>query len=147
MGEKPRGLFAAQERARGITDKLKAAGLRLGGTAACQWWPEPAYVATRELLTGRRRPTALICFNDRVAMGVYEAATEVGLSIPDDISVISFDDSKLASWLRPQLTSVALPHFDMGYLAARLVIEGDAAQVHRVPMPLHTRASIAPPAT
>ncbi|MEO5665320.1 MAG: substrate-binding domain-containing protein, partial [Nocardioides sp.] len=94
---------------------------------------------------------ALICLNDRVAFGAYQAIADAGLRIPDDISVVSFDDSELARWLRPQLTSVALPYFDMGRMAVESVLglrpetAGDPGQEHLVAMPLRVRGSIAAP--
>jgi LacI family transcriptional regulator len=69
------------------------------------------------------------------------------LRIPEDISIVSFDDSDLASWLRPQLTSVAIPHFELGRRAVELLLtEGRQPEVERVPMPLRRRASVGPPA-
>lgn len=63
------------------------------------------------------------------------------------MSVVSFDDSDLASWLRPALTSVALPHFELGRQAVELLLSGEArGGARRVPMPLRSRASIGPPA-
>ena len=49
----------------------------------------------------------MICLNDRIAMGAYQACAELKLAVPQNVSIISFDDSDLASWARPQLTSVA----------------------------------------
>jgi LacI family transcriptional regulator len=85
----------------------------------------------------------LICLNDRVALGAYQALREAGRSIPDDVSVVSFDDSDLAAWLRPQLTSIALPHYQLGWQAVELLL-GPASDpaVHRVPMPVRHRASL-----
>ena len=62
------------------------------------------------------------------------------------MSVISFDDSHLASWMRPQLTSIAIPHFELARRAVELLlIEQDAGGVHRIPMPLRERGSVGPP--
>jgi LacI family transcriptional regulator len=98
----------------------------------------------RRLLAGGAPVTALLCLNDRIAFGAYQAIQEAGRHIPDDISVIAFDDSDLASWLRPQLTSVALPHFELGRRAVELLF-GDDGHTGRqlVPMPLRERGSIA----
>jgi LacI family transcriptional regulator len=146
VGERPRQLFAARERGKGIRTVLSEAGLRLAGTVDCRWSPGSAFVAVRAMLSGRRRPSALICLNDRIALGAYQALHDAGLAIPGDVSVVSFDDSDLASWLRPQLTSVALPHYEMGYRAAELLVNRELEPVrHRVPMPLRARPSLAPP--
>jgi len=80
-------------------------------------------------------------------MGVYQACQEAGLEVPEVISVVSFDDSDLAGWLRPQLTSAAIPHFEMGRRAVEILLAEDRpARVHLVPMALRERASIAAPA-
>ena len=55
------------------------------------------YRAARRLLTTEQRPTALFCFNDRMAAGAYRAAAELGLSIPGDLSVIGFDNQELVA--------------------------------------------------
>ena len=77
------------------------------------------YRAARELLDRPNRPTALFAYNDRMAMGAYRAAAELGLRIPTDVSIVGFDDQQLITrGLYPELTSVALPHYAMGYWAA-----------------------------
>src|SRR5258708_19832638 len=93
------------------------------------------------------RGRGLICWNGRLAMGAYEALAEAGLRIPDDVSVIAFDDQDLASWLRPKLTTVALPHYEIGRLAVELLLtDRMESVVHRVAMPLRLRESVAPAA-
>jgi ABC-type sugar transport system substrate-binding protein len=65
--------------------------------------------------TCANRPTALFCFNDRMAMGAYYAAAERGLRIPHDLSIIGFDNQDLiVNGLRPGLTTIELPHYEMG---------------------------------
>jgi LacI family transcriptional regulator len=77
----------------------------------------------RKLLSATERPTALFCFNDRMAMGAYHAAAELGLRIPEDLSVVGFDNQELiAEGLRPALTTVALPHYEMGAWAVETLI-------------------------
>ncbi|RXZ44353.1 substrate-binding domain-containing protein, partial [Agromyces binzhouensis] len=74
-------------------------------------------VAARRLLDRPPgdRPTAVFCFNDQMAMGVYQVAAALGLDIPGDLSVIGVDDLDLvAEALDPGLTTVALPHREMG---------------------------------
>lgn len=71
--------------------------------------------AALELLSQADRPTALFCYNDRMAMGAYRAAAELGLRIPADLSIVGFDNQELiAEGLFPPLTTVALPHLEMG---------------------------------
>jgi len=113
------------------------------------------YRAARELLERPNRPTALFAFNDRMAMGAYRAAAQLGLRIPDDLSIIGFDDQQLITrGLYPELTSVALPHYDMGYWAAatlcdRLDGESSEAEPPATPLlmgcPLTRRDSVRPP--
>jgi LacI family transcriptional regulator len=151
VGEPNVDVFAARERMAGIAEALSAAGARLAGVLDCGWHPEPAYEAVSGLLRRGPPPSALICLNDRVAFGAYQALQEAGVAIPAEVSVVSFDDSELASWLRPQLTSVALPHRELGRRAVELLLDRDPAQpatrIERVPMPLQERLSVGPPRT
>ncbi len=119
-------IFAGRERLAGIRARLAEAGTAIAGIVDCDWWPEPAYEAMTEALAKGLRPQALICLNDRIAFGTYQALNEAGLRIPDDVSVVSFDDSPLAAWLRPQLTSVSLPHYDLGWQAVELLLRSTA---------------------
>lgn len=146
VGETPSGAYAARERLAGIEDVLAAAGTKLAGTLECSWWPEAAYDAVSHALRHGPRPTALVCLNDRVAFGAYQALQEAGAGIPDDMSVLSFDDSDLAGWLRPQLTSVALPYHELGRRAVQILLAPEPVQgVERVPMPVRERLSVGPP--
>ena len=151
VGEVPEALRPARERRRGVAAALGEAGTELEGMISCRWWPESAYDAVRAQLSSGEPPRALICLNDRVAFGAYQALADAGLRIPDDVSVVSFDDSELARWLRPQLSSVALPYFDMGRIAVETVLGlrqewADAErQEDLVAMPLRERGSIGPP--
>ncbi len=80
------------------------------------------YQLTLELITSPNRPTALYCGTDRMAMGAYDALRDLGLRVPDDVSIVGFDDQHLiSSYLRPALSTVALPYFEMGCLAVELL--------------------------
>ncbi|GAB3995128.1 hypothetical protein GCM10029992_11530 [Glycomyces albus] len=114
----------------------------------------PGYALAREVLAGHDRPTALFCYNDRMAMGAYRAAAELGLEIPRDLSIVGFDDQELISAnLFPGLTTVALPHYEMGEWAVQTLVNllsGDTE--HKLPdgptrlhCPLVTRGSVAAP--
>jgi LacI family transcriptional regulator len=87
------------------------------------------YEASRVLMARAVRPTAIMASNDILAAGALQAIHEAGLRVPDDISVIGFDDT-LAAFLTPLLTTVRLPARRLGSTAARLVIdqiEGEGA--------------------
>jgi LacI family transcriptional regulator len=148
----PPDSVAAVERLVGIRAELGTAGLSLAGARACpDWQPEYGFAATRDLLR-TDRPRALICCNDRLALGAYQALEDAGLTVPGDVSVVSFDDHPLATWMRPKLTTVALPHYELGRKAVDVLFDEIAGNgpgrrpgaVHRVPMPLRRRDSVAP---
>ncbi|GAA1978253.1 LacI family DNA-binding transcriptional regulator [Isoptericola halotolerans] len=101
-------------------------------------------------LPAERRPTAIFCFNDRMAAGVYVAAHRRGLDIPGDLSVVGYDDQQLvAGELDPPLTTIALPHAQMGRWATEVALgvrkppEDD--QPHLMPCPVVHRDSVGPP--
>jgi len=104
-----------------------------------------------ELLSLPDRPTAIICGNDLQALGVYEAARQSGLSIPDDVSVVGFDDLKYTVRCGPPMTTVRQPFQAMGAAAARLLLAyaaGETPEHNRVELPttLVVRGSTAAPA-
>lgn len=76
-----------------------------------------------ELLQGDDAPTAIISGSDEQAYGIYLAAGELGIRIPDDLSVVGFDDVDLCQWVTPPLTTVHQPLDDMARAATRLVVE------------------------
>jgi|SRR5579859_2541909 len=78
--------------------------------------------AGHELLDLRPRPTALVCFNDKVAVGVLEAAAARGLRVPEDLSVTGFDDIDLSRAARPRLTTVRQPLQEMGRAAVTMLM-------------------------
>ena len=106
-------------------------------------------------LPAAKRPTAVFCYNDRIAMGAYRAARTAGLRVPDDLSIVGFDDQEfIASELDPPLTTVRLPHREMGRLAVQLALdEPDAldglpapeGNIIRIPGELVRRDSVAEP--
>ncbi|GAB3841501.1 LacI family DNA-binding transcriptional regulator [Micromonospora andamanensis] len=139
--------LAADARLRGIRRTLAAAGVALLTEGFCpEWLPEHGYAAMRTLLDRPTRPSAVICMNDRLAFGAYQALGEAGLTIPDDLSVISFDDDPIAAWLRPGLSTAALPHEQMGRRAVEVLLDGGDGAASFVPMPLRRRRSVAAPA-
>ena len=146
VGERAAHVVAAAERITGIEEVLAQQGTELAGSIDSLWWPEYAYEAVRAYLRQGHRPTAFICLNDRLALGTYQAAQSLGLSAPQDFSVISFDDSDLAGWLQPQLSSIAIPHFEMARRAVEILLSPERPPVvERIAMPLRARASIGEP--
>lgn len=109
------------------------------------WEPEDGYESVSALLQRGSDVRALLCLNDRLAFGAYQAAADAGLSIPGDLSVVSFDNDELAAYLRPGLTTIALPHEAMGRRAVELLLDGDSVERPLIPMPAVVRGSIAPP--
>lgn len=156
MRDVPVGAVAAVERLAGIREEVARARVAVAGGRVCgDWQPEYGLAATRDLLA-RTRPRALICFNDRLALGAYQALEDAGLKVPTDVSVVSFDDHPIATWIRPKLTTVALPHYELGRKAIDVLFTeidrhradtGHHGAVHRVPMPVRHRESVAPPST
>ena len=97
-------------------------------------------------------PTAIVAGNDLLALGAYHALRELGLRCPDDVSVVGFNDMPFAGDFQPPMTTVRVPHFDLGAEAARLLLDqldADAPGVTPVrivlPVRLVVRGSTAPP--
>ena len=106
---------AKDGRLKGYREALEAAGIPFD--ASWSWKPtrtrKAGTRATEELL--KRDVTAVYCYNDRMAMGLYDGLREHGLSIPDDMAVVGFDNQEvIAAHLRPPLSTVSLPHYELG---------------------------------
>lgn len=106
------------------------------------------YPCARQLLQIEDPPTALFCFNDRTAMGVYDAVRQLNLKIPEDVAVVGFDNQEIiAAHLYPSLTTVELPHYQMGvWVIQKLVdilsgVEETQPVQHRITCTLIERAS------
>jgi DNA-binding LacI/PurR family transcriptional regulator len=96
------------------------------------------------------RPTALLCSNDLMAIGAIEHCKAVRLRVPEDVSIVGFDDIPVAALLSPRLTTVSQPAFDMGYRATTLLldlIKGDAKHPSDefLPVAVQIRESVVPP--
>ncbi len=85
---------------------------------------DSAYQCTMQLMQLPSPPTAIFCFNDQMAMGTYEALSELKLKIPKDVAVMGFDNLEIiAAFLRPKLSTMELPHYQMGQWAVNYLIE------------------------
>lgn len=140
---------AARQRLRGYRQALATADLPFSAELAREgnWQPLSGYEATRGLMSLPAPPTAIFCANDLMAVGCYDALRELGLRIPDDVAVIGYDDREIAQHLHPPLTTVLLPHFEMGSIAAELLIDAAAGSTVRarqikVECPIVTRGSV-----
>ncbi len=89
---------------------------------------ELGYQAAREALRLEQRPRLLLCMSDRLALGAIAAAQDMGLSIPDDLKVIGFDDIPTAAFQRPALTTIHQPQHEKGRRAAQMILDTDAPQ-------------------
>ena len=87
------------------------------------WLPLKGYQLAKELLNISPRPTAILCANDLMALGAIEAAAELGLLVPDDVSIMGYDDHELARYTHPPLSTLVLPNYQMGRHAAELLID------------------------
>jgi LacI family transcriptional regulator len=85
--------------------------------------PEIGYVATKKILSNKQEFTALFAFNDISAIGAIRALQEVGLRVPEDVSVLGFDDVYAAAFHNPALTTIRQPLFEMGKLAAQTLLK------------------------
>jgi LacI family transcriptional regulator len=106
--------------------------------------------ACEELLDAVPEVTAIVAGNDLMAIGCYDALERRGLSCPDDVSVVGFNDMPFVDRLRPPLTSVRIPKREIGQVAADLLLEqlgggGEAASEILLEPTLAVRGSTAPP--
>ncbi len=85
--------------------------------------PEIGYVATKKILSKNKPFTALFAFNDISAIGAIRAVQEVGLRVPEDVSILGFDDVYAAAFHNPALTTIRQPLFEMGKLAAQTLLK------------------------
>ena len=107
-------------------------------------------LAAQMLVPSRERPTALLCSNDLMAIGAIEHCKAVGLRVPEDVSIVGFDDIPIAALLSPRLTTVSQPAFEMGYRATTLLLEliKGAAKFpgdEFLPVAVQIRDSVVPP--
>ncbi|MEH7093635.1 LacI family DNA-binding transcriptional regulator [Neobacillus vireti] len=97
---------------------LKEEFVKIGG-----YNPKDGYLILKEMLSGNERPTAVFVANDSIAIGCYKAAYELGIKIPDDLSIVGFNDVSSAQYMVPPLTTVKLYTEIMGETAVDLLLE------------------------
>jgi DNA-binding LacI/PurR family transcriptional regulator len=149
----PRRSWSGRERLRGLRSCARAVGTELITIGPAGWvgsdFPSGAAAANRVLETGA---TAVLAYNDLVAVGILSRLVELGVRVPDELSVVGFDDIPLAAMVTPPLTTVAAPTELAGRAAVEALLDGlepGAAQppaaVQRLPVTLVVRSSTAPP--
>lgn len=148
----PTGYLSARARLDGFRAAMDAAAAPVDPRLVRQgrFYFEDGLQHGRDLLGLADPPTAVFCANDLLAFGVYEAARVAGLRVPEDLSVVGFDDVDFASWSGPGLTTVRQPLVEMGAAAAEVVLilaAGRTPPQHRIELAttLVVRESTAPP--
>lgn len=135
-------------RTMGWEDALRAAGLEIPAIIAADWEPSSGRQVGLQL-ADRPDVTAVICGNDEVAMGVIRGLHEAGKRVPDDVSVVGFDDSPLAAVAIPALTTVAQDFLDLGRRAFSqlnlMITTGEAPKASSAAPRLVVRESTAAP--
>jgi DNA-binding LacI/PurR family transcriptional regulator len=113
------------DRLSGVEQELKAAGLEIPPTYVFEvagGKSEHGFAAIKSLLGLSRRPTALICFNDMLAIGALQGLQQAGFQVPQDISITGFDNIAFSAYTQPPLTTFDQPKRFIGAEAARLIL-------------------------
>jgi LacI family transcriptional regulator len=120
----PTSSAAARERFHGHRAALDSAGIELDrGLVRSDWFSvETGLNHARDLLVLPNPPTAIVAGDDEIAVGVLAAAHELGVPVPEHLSVVGFDDTPQAMWTNPRLTSVHQPLIGMGRMAVETVL-------------------------
>jgi LacI family transcriptional regulator, galactose operon repressor len=148
----PKHLLCSRARLDGYRAGLEAAGIATDDTLIVQgdFLHESGFAGCGALLDLPDPPTAVFASSDTMALGAYEAARRRGLRVPDDLSIVGFDDLPESRWSSPPLTTVRQPLAEMGILAARTALRlarGERIDTPRVELAtnLVVRDSTAPP--
>lgn len=128
---------ASRDRYKGYCQALEAAGIALDDSlvAVGAFTDDSGYNAALQLLSLSPRPTAIFVASDVVALGAMRALKQHGLHIPNDLSIIGFDDIPLVKYLDPGLTTIRLPAVDLGFYAGQMLlklIQGEPIQKKRI---------------
>lgn len=132
----------AKLRCQGVEDTLQQQGLPKSKNVMGDWGVQSGYEAIQQLLADQVHFTALIAANDQMALGAIAALTEYGLRVPEDVSVVGFDDIPEAAFFRPPLTTIRQDFHHIGSVVAQYLSE----QIVR-PSTSHSQLVIAPSLT
>jgi DNA-binding LacI/PurR family transcriptional regulator len=123
----------------GWRDVLEAAGIEPVVAQGVYLFSEPSYDASRAMLDRPDRPTGLLCLSDAFALDALRAANDLGLRVPEDLSIVGYDDSRYAQTARPALTTIRQDVTAKGKLAAsalvRAIRDGVPAEPDRLLLP------------
>jgi LacI family transcriptional regulator len=141
----------ALARRKGFEDRMKALRLPFSpdDIRECEFDFTEGRKAVRAFLDRSSPPTAIFSANDIVAVGALYECQRLGLRVPEDISIVGFDDLPLAQYVFPQLTSVRVPAADMGNQAVEMLLEligGKTVRSRALPTEIIARGTVAPPA-
>jgi LacI family transcriptional regulator len=147
----PENATTSRDRERGFRDGLEARGVDLDEALrrVGQFSHHSGYQWGLDLLTSRPRPTAIFAVNDLIAFGALDAARRMGIRVPDELSVVGFDDIEMAGWEAFNLTTVKQPLAKLGREAVALLLDriaaaGDSAPRRRTfPVDLVRRRTLA----
>ena len=116
--------FPTHERMKGFVSAIEKAGLQLREEYVCygDWEYDSGYHLTKKLLSLSNRPTAIFAMNDLMAAGSLNSAQESGLKIPQDLSIIGFDNREIARYLPVPLTTIQLPNTEIGHESAKMLL-------------------------
>lgn len=128
----PVHLHSAQQRKKAFLESAVQMGIEAPVCVDADFTVKGGYYACSKLLTGVR-PTAIICGNDLTAIGVLHSAYDGGLRVPDDLSIVGFDDILIAEFTQPSLTTVFVPRIEIGRVAFQALwsMMSDPAQTGR----------------
>ncbi len=114
-----------RDRLGGIKSVLSEEGIELDDSLIVggEYSIEAGEAGAKELLAHANRPTAIFCFNDDIAIGAIHEIKKHGLRVPDDISVVGFDNIKVSGYVDPPLTTIDQPAYDMGRKAVEVVLQ------------------------
>lgn len=124
----PRISHSGRQRTKGYQVTLAEAGLAHNGAWVrhCVPMVEGGQQVARALLKAHPQMTALLCYNDLVAVGALQACAELGRRVPDDVAVVGYDDIPLAALVTPALTTCRVPRYDLGTRTVWLLLD----QIH-----------------
>ena len=146
-----KGNDRAQQRFAGLTDALTARGFDVGALNIIEtpYEIENGAEAFKKLMSSASKPSVVLCGNDVLAVGALRQAIDMGLRVPQDVSITGFDDIELARIVTPALTTVHVPHREMGRKAAcevvAMVEKESTGQSENLQTEIKLRASLGPP--